>query len=401
LLLSSIGRVSQTARGKLRALPSWPDPTSGFAYKLWKALDLAPLDGFSQPLRPATPQLLRRAPELAAFGYVITETGNETQSDWAQAFERLMGRDAYPSDRNSFVYNPLELLGIAFGVKECAETTDLQRAWLVDTIERGISDCRFVDFMTRAAITCAAAIVDPGRISVTALVCSSPVIKELKTEELLLGSAIEHLCPGCASLDVMAAEEEIATRVLSEGVPSRDAAEAAAVHVSLDRVIQRAALDLGRGIDPVTTIIALCRRFSLFVDRLQGRQRNRSPFVIGDEYDVQDLLHAILKLHFDDVRPEEWTPSYAGSSSRTDFLLPRERSIIEAKMTRSGLGQKEVANQLIIDIARYSKMPQVDHLVCLVYDPDRRCANPSALEDDLAQSDGRLRVDVVVCPRGT
>jgi hypothetical protein len=24
----------------------------------------------------------------------------------------------------------------------------------------------------------------------------------------------------------------------------------------------------------------------------------------------QDLLHTILKLHFDDIRPEEWTPSY-------------------------------------------------------------------------------------------
>src|SRR5262245_37878622 len=96
LLVSSIGRVSQTARAKLRVLPSWPDPTSGFACQLWRALDRARLEGFSQPLRPATPQLLRRAPELAAFGYVITETGSETQSDWAQAFERLMGRDAYP-----------------------------------------------------------------------------------------------------------------------------------------------------------------------------------------------------------------------------------------------------------------------------------------------------------------
>jgi REase_DpnII-MboI len=33
--------------------------------------------------------------------------------------------------------------------------------------------------------------------------------------------------------------------------------------------------------------------------------RDRAPFEIKDEYDVQDFLHAILKLHFDDVRPEE------------------------------------------------------------------------------------------------
>jgi REase_DpnII-MboI len=401
LLVSTIGQLIQSARARLRVLPCWPDQTSGFAYKLLKALDRERPDGFSQPLRIATPQLLRRAPELAAFGYVITETRSETQSDWAQAFDRLMGRDAYPSDRNSFVYNPLELLGIAFGVKECAATTDQQRTGFIDLIEYGISDRQFVDFLARAAVSCTVAIVNPGRIAITALLRSSPVIKELKTEELLLGTAIEHLSPGSASLDVVAAEQEIAVRVLSEGAPVRDAAEAAALYISLDRVIQRASLDLGPGTDPVMTIISLCRRFPLFVDRFQFRQRGRTVFVVGDEYDVQDLLHAILKLHFDDIRPEEWTPSYAGNASRTDFFLPRERTIIEAKMTRSGLGQKDVANQLIIDVARYSKMTQVDVLVCLVYDPDGRCTNPSALEDDLAKSEGRLRVSVVVCPRGT
>jgi len=37
--------------------------------------------------------------------------------------------------------------------------------------------------------------------------------------------------------------------------------------------------------------------------------------------DVQDFLHAILKLYFDDIRTEEWHHSFAASYSRTDFLL--------------------------------------------------------------------------------
>jgi hypothetical protein len=122
---------------------------------------------------------------------------------------------------------------------------------------------------------------------------------------------------------------------------------------------------------------------------------------VNDEYDVQDLMHAILRLHFDDVRPEEWTPSYAGKSSRIDFLLPHERMIVEVKMTRRGLGQKEVADELIIDAARYAKAPNVDSLVCFIYDPERRCPNPAALENDLMQNAGPLRVVAVVCPRGT
>jgi len=48
---------------------------------------------------------------------------------------------------------------------------------------------------------------------------------------------------------------------------------------------------------------------------------NNWALEIRDEYDVQNLLHAILKLHFEDIRPEEWAPSYAASSKRMDFLL--------------------------------------------------------------------------------
>ena len=78
----------------------------------------------------------------------------------------------------------------------------------------------------------------------------------------------------------------------------------------------------------------------MYTKTLARRQRDRVPLEIKDEYDVQDLLHAILKLHFDDVRPEEWTPSYGGNSSRMDCLLKREQIVVEAKMTRKGLDQK-------------------------------------------------------------
>lgn len=41
----------------------------------------------------------------------------------------------------------------------------------------------------------------------------------------------------------------------------------------------------------------------------------------GDEYDLQDLVESLLRFLYNDVRPEERTPSYAGSSSVMDFLL--------------------------------------------------------------------------------
>jgi hypothetical protein len=81
--------------------------------------------------------------------------------------------------------------------------------------------------------------------------------------------------------------------------------------------------------------------------------------VIDDEYDVRDHLHALLRLHFDDVREEEWAPSYGGSRTRMDFLLKRERMVVETKMTRDRLDQAKVVDELVIDKAHLARPDQL------------------------------------------
>ena len=117
------------------------------------------------------------------------------------------------------------------------------------------------------------------------------------------------------------------------------------------------------------TILVLCRRFHLFSMQLRRRYGGRDAVSIQDEYDVQDLFHAIFLLPSDDVRAEEVTPSCAGNSSRVDFYLPDARLVVEVKMTRQSLQQRQVADELIKDAARYAAMERVETLVCLVYDP--------------------------------
>ena len=56
--------------------------------------------------------------------------------------------------------------------------------------------------------------------------------------------------------------------------------------------------------------------FHTIAKQLTYRRENRSTLHIDDEYDVQDLLNALLLIPFDDIRPEEWTPSQGGKSSR-------------------------------------------------------------------------------------
>jgi len=221
----------------------------------------------------------------------------------------------------------------------------------------------------------------------------------LSTPDLILASAIQLAFGELTAGDEARVEAALLSRALRASIAIGDAAEAAALVVMAGRMTDRVQLT-SSGTSPVDLITALCRRLPLLVERLGNRQRKRTSFVVQDEYDVQDLMHGILKLHFDDVRPEEWTPSYAGNSSRVDFYLPRERIVLEAKMTRPALGQKEVVNQLLIDVARYAHMQTVDTLVCLVYDPERRCGNPATLENDIESSASRLGIRVVVCPRG-
>ncbi len=144
----------------------------------------------------------------------------------------------------------------------------------------------------------------------------------------------------------------------------------------------------------------ICERFHVVVQQLRRRHDNRSTLNVSDEYDAQDLMHALLKLFFNDVRPEEWTPSYAGGSSRMDFLLKGESIVIEVKKTREGLTAKQIGEQLIIDIEKYGAHPDCKALFCFVYDPDGWLGNPQSLENDLSRHGGDFDVDVIVAPKG-
>lgn len=143
----------------------------------------------------------------------------------------------------------------------------------------------------------------------------------------------------------------------------------------------------------------LIRRFHAVARQLRQRHDNRPTLDVSDEYDVQDLFHALLQIYFDDIRPEEWTPSYAGGSSRMDFLLKPEKIVIEVKKTRAKLGAKEVGEQLSVDILRYRSHPGCKHLICFVYDPEERILNPRGIEQDLSQPVGEIDVKVYIAQR--
>lgn len=144
----------------------------------------------------------------------------------------------------------------------------------------------------------------------------------------------------------------------------------------------------------------IAQKFPIAVRQLKDRRSNKPSFEIEDEYDVQDIFRCFLFLFFEDVRKENSSPEFAGSNSRIDFVLPKEKIAVEIKKTRNGLDAKALGEELAIDIAKYKKHPDVELLFCFVYDIEHKIYNPIAIENDLAKDNStELRVIVRIFPK--
>lgn len=394
IVTSATAQMLAASSRVLSASQTWPDPATGFAFMTCTLSGVDVPAFMSEPLRQTSALSLRRTPELAAYGFAASRCDERTRSEWLDGLAHLRGREILTADRQSFVSSPLEVLGIASGIVgfECPQEN---RAWYAETLGRAILEGHLSGAVSRLAASVALEQMKSGS---GAAAGAQIDLAALRTPDLITVIAIQLCYQTDALPSVGTLAEALLRRCLESPVPINDALEAVVLSVVARRIAERAAVT--EAADPVEYIVNLCRRFSLFARQMQSRQRSRAPMTIEDEYDVQDMLHAILRLSFDDVRAEEHTPSYASNSSRLDFYLPPQRIVVEAKMTRKGLGQRKVVDELLIDVGRYGSMPKVDTLICVIYDPLGECRNPAAIENDIENSGSRLKVRVVVCPRG-
>ncbi len=143
-------------------------------------------------------------------------------------------------------------------------------------------------------------------------------------------------------------------------------------------------------------LLVLLRGLRRAMHPLTHRRKGSQQLVFSSEYDVQDLLHALLRPWVSDIRPEEFTPSYAGSSTRMDFLLPTYDLVIELKFVRDRTHAKRIGDELIIDIEHYRVHPRCKTLWCVVYDPDHFLPNAEGLRTDLEGKRSREDGDLIV-----
>ncbi len=128
----------------------------------------------------------------------------------------------------------------------------------------------------------------------------------------------------------------------------------------------------------------LLRRLPLTIRQLRVRHGDRPPFRVADENDLEDLLRSILPLHFDDIRPQCRTPSYA-AGTRTDFLLAGEDIALTLKFAQPAL-----VEQLREDAAYYRREGKGRVLVVFIYDPEASIREPHLLSAGIAElEDGR------------
>ncbi len=387
-------------------------PESGFARHVYDAA------GETGPLADVVPSLqveslaAGHGPSLAAAGYTLAnqlpKPAPHLMRAWSAGLSRLSAKDAFPADHQTFAFRPFEVLGIAIGATLVDAIDPDAVAWLRRVIER-LGGEGSGDFWSQLITSAAASMMGVARKGIV-----PPRVGQMETEEIALCRWIPIAIPAISGdlespFDNRQLDAELLRRAVTSTLAPRDVARAALLHYALRRAVDEhieshveRTWQTGRDtLDAVQIVVQLCRRFPLFAKQLLVRHDHRSTIEMTDEYDVQDAMHALLRLHFDDVRPEEVAPSYAGSSSRMDFLLKREKVVVEVKMTRKGLGQKAVANQLIEDKERYRTHPDYKTLICFVYDPQGFCDNPVALESDVSQGSADFQVVVVVSPRGT
>lgn len=224
-------------------------------------------------------------------------------------------------------------------------------------------------------------------------------LNQLKTlQEMEIGPGIYYFYQSQSSIDREVREDLIIKRdrYLNFIETILDELKIEEAKGKLDELVRE---EIGDNVEE--RLIRILKRFHRFAKQLKRHQGKSTiqKIEIQNEYDVQDLLHAILKLEFDDVRPEEYTPSYAGSNSRIDFLLKREQIAIEVKKTSEQLKDKEIGAQLNDDIAKYQNHQNCKTLYCFIYDPKEFISNPDGIQNDLSKEIEGLSVKVIISPK--
>lgn len=113
----------------------------------------------------------------------------------------------------------------------------------------------------------------------------------------------------------------------------------------------------------------LCKRLPQAARILAVRSRKgKLPYDISDEYDVQDLLHAVLRAYLKYSVQEDPLPKVAGAKSgRADISVEELGVLIEIKYVHGPEDQKRIFEEYSQDLVLYAQWTHLKTLIYLIY----------------------------------
>jgi len=130
----------------------------------------------------------------------------------------------------------------------------------------------------------------------------------------------------------------------------------------------------------VAIVERVCERISYAAGILNKRQRKgKLSFLVEDEYDVQDLLHATLRAFIKHSVQEDPLSKIGGRASRADITIEDLGVLIEIKYVRGPNDQNSIVEQLSQDLILYTKWKPLQTLLFVVYNSDD-LRDPESLE---------------------
>jgi hypothetical protein len=130
----------------------------------------------------------------------------------------------------------------------------------------------------------------------------------------------------------------------------------------------------------VGLVTRLCERLPAAARILATRRSGKAPFVITDEYDVQDLLQATLRAYLKYSVHEEPLGKVAGArSGRADVAIEELGTIVEVKYVHGPADQQRIVDEYSNDILLYTAWPHLKNFIYLIYNSDD-LRDPEALE---------------------
>lgn len=133
----------------------------------------------------------------------------------------------------------------------------------------------------------------------------------------------------------------------------------------------------------VDTVLRILNNFSNSIKKITSdRYNKRDGIKINDEYDVQDMLFALLKGFFHDLEREDPVSKLAGRSSRIDLVVRSQGIMIEVKMIKEkDTDHKKVIQELKVDMINYAEWKDLKHLILFTYDPYKKTTDDNHFKE--------------------